>query len=51
MIRDTHFKVIVKFNDGAEDMIYYYPTEKIANGVVKRYKKNLFVENVTIEEI
>lgn len=51
MTRANHFRVIVKFNDGTEDMVYEYPTEKIANGVVRRYSKCSFVESVEIEEI
>ena len=51
MIRADHFRVTVKFNDGTEDMVFEYPTEKIANGIARRYSKEKFVESVEIEEI
>lgn len=51
MTRQNHFRVTVKFNDGTENAVYEYPTEKIANGVVRRYSKSVFVESVEVEEI
>lgn len=50
-MRANHFRVTVKFNDGAEDMVYEYPTEKIANGVARRYLKAKCVKSVGVEEI
>ena len=49
-MRENHFKVIVKFNDGTETMTYEYPTRKIAEGIVRRYLKSEFVEFVEMEE-
>lgn len=44
------FRVIVKCNDGTEDMIYEYNSEKRAQGIVRRYEKANFVESVKVEE-
>lgn len=46
-----NFRVIVKFNDGTEDMIYEYSKRKIAEGIVKRYSKATCVKSVELEEI
>ena len=51
MERVNHFKVVVKFNDGAEDAVYEYPTRKIAEGIVRRYEKSEFVLSVELKEI
>lgn len=44
------YRVIVKFNDGTEDMVYEYSKEKVADGVVRRYEKSKFVASVEKEE-
>lgn len=44
------YRVIVKCNDGTEDMIYEYSNWKVAEGIARRYKKASFVESVEIEE-
>lgn len=44
------YKVIVKCNDGTEDMIYEYSSAKVAKGIARRYEKASFVESVEIEE-
>lgn len=46
-----HFRVIVKFNDGTEDMVFEYSTAKVANGVAKRYMKASCVKHVEVEEV
>ena len=51
MARANHFRVTVKYNDGTEDTIHEYPTEKLANSIVKWCSKSEFVESVEIEEI
>lgn len=40
------YKVIVKFNDGSEDMVFEYSKEKIADSVVRRYAGCSFVDSV-----
>lgn len=44
------YRVIVKFNDGTEDMTYEYSKYKVAEGIARRYKEASFVESVEIEE-
>jgi hypothetical protein len=44
------YRVIVKFNDGTEDMTYEYSNRKVAEGIVRRYLKATFVASVEIEE-
>ena len=44
------YRVIVKYNDGAEDTIHVYLSEKVADSVVRRYQKAACVASVEKEE-
>ena len=44
------YRVIVKFNDGTEDIIFEYSKEKVADSVIRHYKKQTFVASVKKEE-
>ena len=47
----THgYRVIIKFNDGTEDIIFEYSKEKVADSVIRQYKKQTFVASVKKEE-
>lgn len=45
------FRVIVKFNDGTEDVVYEYSKRKVAEGIKRRYLKADCVKSVELEEI
>lgn len=44
------YMVIVKFADGSEDMVFEYASEKVADSVVRSYKKSRLVGSVVKEE-
>lgn len=44
------YRVIVKFNDGTEDMVFEYGNEKVADSVVRSYARQSFVASVEKEE-
>ena len=44
------YRVIVKFNDGTEDMVHEYRSEKVADSVVRSYLRSGFVASVEKEE-
>lgn len=43
-------KVIVKFSDGSENMVFEYRKEKVADSVVRMYARRACVASVVKEE-
>ena len=43
-------ELTISFNDGTEDMLLEYSKEKIADSVIRHYKKQTFVASVKKEE-
>lgn len=44
------YSVIVTFNDGSETRTYEYKSEKVADSVIRSYRRQSFVANVIKEE-
>jgi len=44
------YKVTVIFNDGTDARTYEYKSEKVADSVIKSYRRQSFVANVIKEE-
>lgn len=44
------YKVIVKFSDGSENMVFKYRKEKVADSVVRMYARRACVASVVKEE-
>ena len=45
------YRVIVTFNDGSETRTYEYKSEKVADSVIRSYRRQSFVANVIKEEL
>ena len=44
------YRVIVTFNGGSETRTYEYKSEKVADSVIRSYRRQSFVANVIKEE-
>ncbi len=44
------YRVIVKYADGSEDMVFEYAKEKVADSVVRTCRNSKLVASVTKEE-
>ncbi len=44
------YRIKVEFNDGTETAVYEYKSERVADSVVRHYKKQPFTKKVYKEE-